>query len=143
MYGICSVVSTASVLVTTRYAFSFGRFGKTASRAFLWYGTILLISTIAIFVFDCLPEVAAGFIGATLFLSAIYFLQKRYFTRERVHKSRMEKNLCFACAAPFNEKAIYCQQCGVALGVNCEQCGYIIRVSDKFCGGCGARGEQT
>jgi hypothetical protein len=137
MYGISSVVSMTAVFVTTRYAFSFGRFGKTVNRAFLWYGTILLISTIAIFVLDCLPEVVAGFFGAIVFLVAIFFLQKRYFTRERVLKNRMAKNLCFACAAPFNEQAMYCQQCGVVLGNMCDHCGHIIRVSSNYCGGCG------
>lgn len=138
MYGICGLVSATAVLVSTRYAFSFGRFGKTASRAFLWYGTILLISTIAIFVFDCLPEVAAGFIGAAVLLAAIYFLQIRYFTRERVLKNRITKNLCFACATPFGEQATHCQQCGVVLGARCEGCGYIVQVWANFCGGCGA-----
>ena len=137
MYGISSVVSLTAVLVTARYAFSFGRFGKTANRAFLWYGTILLVSTIAVFVFDCLPEVAAGFVGAGVFLAAIYFLQKRYFTRERVLRNRMLKNLCFACVTPFNEQATHCQQCGVVLGTRCELCGYLVRISSNFCGGCG------
>lgn len=138
MYGTSTLVSLAAVGVTTRYAFSFGRFGKTASRAFLWYGTILLISTIAVFVFDCLPEIAAGFIGAAVFLTAIYLLQKRYFTPERVFKNRMGKHLCFACATPFNEQATHCSQCGSVLGNRCEQCGFTIRIASRFCGGCGA-----
>ena len=50
-------------LITTKFAFKFGRFGQTINRAFLWYGIAYyyIISTIAIFVFDCLPEVFAGF----------------------------------------------------------------------------------
>jgi len=52
-------MSIASVITTTSFTMKLGRFGNTINRAFLWYGTLLLISTIAIFVFDCLPEVFA------------------------------------------------------------------------------------
>jgi len=101
-YSIAFTLAIASVIVTTRFAFTFGQFGKTINRAFLWYGTLLLISTTAIFIIDCLPEVFAGFIGAGVFAFAIYILQKKYFTKERIIKNRLEKG-----KAEFNEESLY------------------------------------
>ena len=77
LYGIAFSMAIASLITTTILTPKFGRFGHTVNRGFLWYGTLLLISTIAIFVFDCLPEVFAGFIGAGIFIASIYALQKK------------------------------------------------------------------
>jgi len=75
-YGIAFLMSGSAVFITSTFAFRFRRFGQTVSRAFLWYGVLLLISTIAIFVFDCLPEVFAGFMGAAIFIGAIFIVQR-------------------------------------------------------------------
>lgn len=137
LYGIAFSMSLSSVTLTTRYAFEFGRFGQTINRAFLWYGTLLLISTIAIFVFDCLPEVFAGFIGAGVFVCAIYILQKRYFTKERVIKTRLEKGKCYTCGAVLQSGSMFCPICGTAVGKKCDSCGYLMKLTDKYCSSCG------
>jgi len=137
LYGIAFLMSISSVLTTTKFAFKFGRFGQTVNRAFLWYGTLLLISTIAIFVFDCMPEVLAAFIGAGGFVFAIYILQKKYFTRERVIKNRLEKGKCFSCATILPASSFYCPTCGVEVGRKCPKCNSFTKLMDKFCSTCG------
>lgn len=141
-YGIAFSMSVLSVLVTGRWAFRFGRFGSTVNRAFLWYGTLLLLSTIAIFVFDCLPEVFAGFAGAGIFILAIYVLQKRFFTKDRVLRSRLEKGSCFSCGAAVQRDSSFCSSCGTRVGKPCGGCGVLVRLSDHFCRNCGARQES-
>ncbi|MGE5678780.1 MAG: zinc ribbon domain-containing protein [Pseudomonadota bacterium] len=137
LYGIAFIMSIASVLFTIKYADNSRRFVQTINRAFLWYGTLLLISTIAIFVFDCLPEVFAGFIGAGVFIGAIYIIQKKYFTRERNIAKSIEKGRCFSCGGSLLPNAMYCSQCNEKVGQKCESCGAYARINDKFCSQCG------
>jgi MFS family permease len=106
-YGIAFFMAIIAVITTSSFSMRFGRFGNTINRAFLWYGTLLLISTIAIFVFDCLPEVVAGFIGAAIFIAAIFVLQKRYFTKERVIRIRLSKGKCPKCAADLQPNSLF------------------------------------
>jgi predicted RNA-binding Zn-ribbon protein involved in translation (DUF1610 family) len=138
-YGISFTMAISSVVITTRFAFSLSRFGKTINRAFLWYGTLLLISTIAIFVFDCLPEVFAGFIGAGVFVFAIYILQKKYFTKERMIMNRLEKGKCFSCGATLHLNAFHCPACGIEVGRKCSECNSFTKLMDKYCSNCGAK----
>jgi predicted RNA-binding Zn-ribbon protein involved in translation (DUF1610 family) len=137
LYGIASVMSISSIIITTKFAFRFGRFGRTINRAFLWYGTLLLLSTIAIFVFDCLPEVFAGFIGAGVFAFAIYILQKKYFTKERIIRNRLEKGKCFSCGANLASDSYYCSKCGRQVGRKCAECSSFTKLKDKYCASCG------
>jgi hypothetical protein len=136
-YGIAFAASITAVLVTAKGAFEFGRFGKTINRALLWYGTLLLISTIGIFVFDCLPEVLAGFIGAGVFAVAIYIVQRKFFTKERVTRIRLEKGRCFSCGANLLADSLFCSGCGAEVGHKCQACDSLVRLSDKFCSKCG------
>lgn len=137
LYGIAFIMSIASVLFTIKYADNSRRFVQTINRAFLWYGTLLLISTIAIFVFDCLPEVFAGFIGAGVFIGAIYIIQKKYFTRERNIAKSIEKGRCFSCGSTLLPNAMHCSQCNERVGQKCDSCGAYARINDKFCSQCG------
>jgi predicted RNA-binding Zn-ribbon protein involved in translation (DUF1610 family) len=135
-YGIAFSMSVSTVAVTSVYAFEFGRFGKTINRALLWYGTLLLISTITVFVFDCVPEVVAGFLGAAVFALAIYAVQTRYFTAERTIRTRLEKGRCFSCGARLRPSALFCPACGVEVGTRCAACRAFTRRTDKFCSHC-------
>ncbi len=137
-YGIAFLMAITSVIITTVFSSRFGRFGNTINRALLWYGTLLLISTIAIFVFDCLPEVFAGFIGAGIFVLAIYILQKKFYTRERVAKIRLSKGKCPSCGAPLFPQSFFCSQCGSKVGGNCPKCEGFTRLMDIHCSFCGA-----
>lgn len=137
LYGIAFIMSIASVLFTIKYADNSRRFVQTINRAFLWYGTLLLISTIAIFVFDCLPEVFAGFIGAGVFIGAIYIIQKKYFTRERSIAKSIERGKCFSCGSALLPNAMHCSQCNEKVGQECDSCGAYTRINDKFCSQCG------
>lgn len=136
-YGIAFLMSIASVIVTVWFAPKFGRFGATVNRAFLWYGTLLLISTIAIFVFDCLPEIFAGFIGAGVFIVAIYVLQKRFFTKDRVTRIRLSKGKCPGCGMMLRPNSFYCPSCGREVGKQCSECQGFMRVTDRHCAKCG------
>ncbi len=137
LYGLAFLMAITSVVVTTWFSPKFGRFGNTVNRAFLWYGTLLLISTIAIFVFDCLPEVFAGFIGAAVFVAAIYVLQKRFFTQGRLASIRLSKGKCPACGTTLQNSALFCSNCGREVGRKCPACQGLTRVFDKHCSQCG------
>jgi len=138
LYGIAFFMSIASLIVTTTLTPKLGRFGNTISRAFLWYGTLLLISTIAIFVFDCLPEVFAGFIGAGIFVVSIYILQRRFFTRERVVRIRLNKRQCPKCGNSLQPQSFFCSHCGSKVGKKCSNCGGFIKLLDMYCSNCGS-----
>ena len=138
-YGIAFLMSIASLVTTTTLVTRLGRFGHTINRAFLWYGTLLLISTIAIFVFDCLPEVFAGFIGAGVFIAAIYILQRRFFTRERVVKIRLNKGQCPKCGVGLPPQSLFCSGCGNEVGRKCPNCQGYTKLSDKYCSNCGSQ----
>jgi len=137
LYGIAFTMSIISVIMTTSFTMKFGRFGNTILRAFLWYGTLLLISTIAIFVFDCLPEVFAGFIGAGVFITAIYILQRKYFTKDRVIRIRLNKGQCPTCGDSLQPQSFFCSSCGSEVGKKCPKCGGFIKLIDKYCSDCG------
>ena len=137
LYGIAFSMAIISIVVTTWFFPKFGRFGATVNRAFLWYGTLLLISTIAIFVFDCLPEVFAGFIGAAFFIAAIYILQKRFFTKERLTSIYLSKGKCPKCATLLPDHAFFCPGCGCEVGEKCPDCKCFTRILDKHCSHCG------
>ncbi|MBU1628284.1 zinc ribbon domain-containing protein [bacterium] len=139
LYGIAFLMAIPSIIITSFYSPKFGRFGATVNRAFLWYGTLLLISTIAIFVFDCLPEVCAGFIGAAIFITAIYILQKRFFTKDRVIRIRLNKGRCPGCEAILRTDAFFCSNCGREVGKKCPECQGFTRIKDKHCSHCGAQ----
>lgn len=138
LYGIAFSMSILSIVITTSAVPRAGRFRSTINRAFLWYGTLLLISTIAIFVFDCLPEVAAGFIGAGVFIGAIYVIQKRFFTKERTIRSRINKGQCPKCGVALPVGSCFCPNCGEIVGRKCPTCGGHTRVTDKYCSLCGS-----
>lgn len=137
LYGIAFFMSITSVITTTSFSLKLGRFANTVNRAFLWYGTLLLISTIAIFVFDCLPEVFAGFIGAGVFIAAIFILQRKYFTKERVLRIRLTKGLCPKCGMSLQSQSFFCSGCGYEVGKKCSGCGGFTKLLDKYCTNCG------
>jgi hypothetical protein len=137
LYGIAFGLALPAIMVAGVWVSKGSRFGQTVSRALLWYGTILLISTIAIFVFDCLPEVFAGFIGAIIFIVAIYFTQKKFFAKKRLAKLRLRKGQCAACGEKLPAKALYCPSCSIQVGKNCASCDAYISMSYKFCPSCG------
>lgn len=139
LYGLAFLMSSSSVLCTTRFAHRAGRFGRTAQRAFLWYGNLLLLSTIAIFVFDCLPEVLAGYLGAMVFLCAIYIVQRRFHTPERLMKNRLAKGLCFSCGASLLPAWTFCPACATRVGEACPACAGVTRITDLCCPHCGRR----
>jgi hypothetical protein len=137
LYGIAFFMAILSVITTTSITPKAGRFASTVSRAFLWYGTLLLISTIAIFVFDCLPEVFAGFIGAGIFIAAIYIVQKRFFTQNRVLRTRINKGQCPKCNTTLQPRSYFCSSCGETIGERCRGCNGYNRIVDRYCSNCG------
>lgn len=137
LYGIAFIMSAASLATTIILTPKLGRFGNTVNRAFLWYGTLLLISTISVFVFDCLPEVFAGFIGAIVFIVSIYVLQRRFFTKERVARIRLNKGQCPGCGAALRPQSFFCWSCGGRLAGECPGCGGFVRLADRHCSSCG------
>ena len=107
-YGVAFGVAIPVVIIAARMAFAVGRFATTIIRALLWYGVILLLTAIAVFVFDCLPEVVAGISGAIVFATAIYFVQRKFFTRERIARLRLQRGRCLACDAAQRCRILFC-----------------------------------
>jgi len=138
-YGVAFVIALPVVILTATTAFSVGRFGATILRALLWYGVVLLITAIAVFVFDCLPEVVAGICGAIVFAAAIYFIQRKFFTRERIARIRLQRGRCISCDAPLHSDAEFCSTCGQRVGQSCSSCHSPVRLSETFCWKCGHR----
>ena len=136
LYGLAFVASVSTTLVASRFSFEFGRFGRTVSRAFLWYGTLLLLTTISIFVFDCLPEVVAGVFGAAVFVAAIYLVQRRYFTPSRREDERTRRGACFACGEALPPAALFCPMCRAAVGKRCSTCQSVLKRSYSYCPQC-------
>ena len=136
-YGTGFVFSSAAILVAIRTINKESRFIYALNRALLWYGSLLLISTIAIFVFDCLPEIFAGIIGAGVFAYTIYFLQKKFFSEERVKAMRTHRNQCLSCGFDVNHVKDYCGNCGNYLKKDCGHCQSKNSVASSFCTGCG------
>jgi hypothetical protein len=137
LYGIAFGLSLPAIIGASLSVIKWGRFGQTVCRTLLWYGTILLISTIAIFVFDCLPEVFAGIGGAIIFMAAIYITQKRFFAKNRLKKLRLRKGQCMDCGEKLPEKASFCPFCNAQVGKKCTSCGRHVSLSYKFCPFCG------
>jgi len=138
-YGVAFAVSIPVLFVCAKTAFTAGRFATSIIRALLWYSVILLLSAIAIFVFDCLPEVVAGFSGAFVFAVAIYYVQRKFFTKERIARLRFQKGRCTSCDAPLHSDAGFCSACGYRAGQNCTSCASPIRLADSFCWKCGEK----
>lgn len=137
LYGIAFTFSITALLVAIKTINKESRFIFSINRALLWYGALLLISTIAVFVFDCLPEIAAGIIGAGVFAYAIYLLQKKYFSEERVIASRIEKSQCVQCGTNITHATNFCPSCGNDLKKECINCNAMISNTSKFCTECG------
>lgn len=137
MYGVAFALSSASIIFALKSINKESRFIYTINRSLLWYGSLLLISTIGIFVFDCLPEIAAGIIGAGVFAYTIYMLQKKFFSEERVTASRIENNQCVECGTDINPMSNFCGHCGNDLKKDCTSCESKISISSKFCTICG------
>ena len=138
-YGVAFGVAIPVVIIAARMAFLVGRFATTIIRALLWYGVILLLTAIAVFVFDCLPEVVAGISGAIVFAAAIYFVQRKFFTRERIARLRLQRGRCLTCDAPLHSDAEFCSACGHRVGQNCSSCASPVRLADPFCWKCGQK----
>jgi hypothetical protein len=135
-YGVAFAIAIPVVLVTAQTAFAVGRFATTLLRALLWYGVILLITAIAIFVFDCLPEVVSGVSGAIVFAVAIYLVQRKFFTKERIARIRLERGRCLSCDTPLHDDAAFCSACGSRVGQKCSSCDSPVRLCDPFCWKC-------
>ena len=138
-YGVAFSVAIPVVILAARSSFAGGRFAATVIRALLWYGVILLLSAIAVFVFDCLPEVAAGFLGAIVFAAAIYFLQRKFFSSERIRRIRLQGGRCLTCDSPLHSDAGFCSACGSQSGRTCTECASPVRLADAFCWKCGQK----
>lgn len=136
-YGVAFFFSSLSVLVALKSITRESRFIYTINRSLLWYGSILLISTIAVFVFDCLPEVAAGVIGALFFAYTIYLLQKKFFSDDRIRESKILKNQCIECGFDKLNSSNFCPNCGCDLKCSCSKCEAMISVTSKYCTECG------
>lgn len=141
LYGTAALIAAASLFWAVRNSLTKNRFLKTLNVSFLWFGTILLISTIAFFVFDCLPEVFAGIIGALVFIFCIFVIQRKFYTPDRVAKTRLRKSLCRSCGEKLAPASLYCPSCGATAGKTCPSCNFYSLITDRFCSHC--RREYT
>lgn len=142
LYGVAGLIAVISIFSTIRSSSTKNSFIRTLNVVFLWFGTILLISTIAFFVFDCLPEVFAGVIGSILFIVCIYVLQKKFYSKEKMIKRRVRKGLCYRCGGKIKPNDLYCAECGTEVGKKCPACGSYSLLQDRYCSNCKNRYEQ-
>lgn len=136
LYGTAGLIAASSLFWAVRNSLAKNRFLKTLNISFLWFGTILLISTIAFFVFDCLPEVFAGVIGAAVFIFCIFVIQRKFYTSDRVATSRVRKGLCRSCGEKLSVASLYCASCGEAVGKTCPDCGSHSPINARYCSHC-------
>ena len=137
LYGIAFLMSILGMGIAINTINKEKRFIYAINRSLLWYGSLLLMSTISIFVFDCLPEVAAGITGALIFTLVIYLLQKKYFNQERILKNRREKGQCPACGSGIHRDDHFCSNCGTEIEHLCHACGGHNLIYNRFCKECG------
>jgi len=134
---VAFAAAIGALIGTTRSAFQVGRFGNTVNRAILWYGALLLITASGMGAIEYLPEVAAGLVGAGILIGAVYVLQQRYFTRERILQRRLSSDNCPECGGNLRSEAHFCSHCGHPVGQDCPECaGYVTRL-DAYCASCG------
>jgi len=136
-YGVAFAAAIAALVGTTRSAFQVGRFGRTVNRALLWYGALLLISVSGMGAIEYLPEVAAGLVGAGILIGAVYVLQRRYFTQERILRRRLRNDNCPECGGDLRSEAHFCSHCGHQVGRDCSECGGYVTRLDTYCASCG------
>jgi hypothetical protein len=136
-YGVAFAAALAALIGTTRSAFQVGRFGNTINRALLWYGALLLITASGMGAIEYLPEVAAGLVGAGLLIGAVYVLQQRYFTQERILRRRLRSDNCPDCGGDLRDEAHFCSHCGHQVGHDCPECGGYVTRLDTYCASCG------
>jgi hypothetical protein len=136
-YGVAFTAAIAALIGTTRSAFQVGRFGNTVNRAVLWYGALLLITASGMGAIEYLPEVAAGLVGAGILIGAVYVLQQRYFTQERIQQRRLSSDNCPDCGGDLRAKAHYCSHCRRRVGRDCPECGGYVTRLDTYCASCG------
>ncbi|MEZ5012710.1 MAG: zinc ribbon domain-containing protein [Chitinophagales bacterium] len=136
-YGVAFFFAGTSLGIAVLTIHQESRFMAAINRALLWFGVSLLMSTIIFFLFDCLPEVAAGFLGAMLFGTTIYFVQKRYFTPERRMQIHKKRGQCPVCSMPVDRNDHYCSECGTNLIRQCSSCKTENMLYDKYCKNCG------
>lgn len=137
LYGVAFLMSGVAIGTAIKTINREVRFIYTLNRSLLWYGSLLLISTISIFVFDCLPEVAAGFIGAIIFALTIYLLQKKYYNKERTLRIRKEKSQCPGCGSRIGQSDKFCSACGETVELICPECNSHNLSYNSFCKSCG------
>lgn len=140
-YGVAFTAAIGALVGATRSASSTGRFGRTVVRSMLWYGALLLISASGMGAIEYLPEVAAGLFGAGVLIAAVYVLQQRYFTQERILHRRLRNDSCPECGGDLRPEAHFCSQCGYRVGDECPECGGYVALTDAYCASCGA--ERT
>ena len=136
-YGVAFAAALAALVGATRSLFHAERFRRTVGRALLWYGALLLISVSGMGAIEYLPEVAAGLFGAGVLVVAVYVLQQRFFTQERIQQRRLRNENCPQCGTNLRSEAHFCSQCGRRVGDNCPECGGYLARSDQYCASCG------
>lgn len=136
-YGLAFFVALTAIFLAVYYTPKATRFSHAINRAVLWYGVILLLGAIISFLFDCLPEVIAGIVGAGIFIGSIYLMQQRYYTAERVISIRVRRGECPDCGYRLSPEAYFCPDCGHAVGQKCSECKGFAKLTDQHCSHCG------
>jgi len=142
-YGVAFMAAISALGGATRSLFHAGRFRRSLGRSLLWYGALLLISASGMGAIEYLPEVAAGLFGAGVLIAAVYVLQQRYFTRERIRQRRLLNEHCPQCGSDLRPEAHFCSQCGQRVGDDCPECGGYLGRSDQYCASCGWERDET
>lgn len=137
--GIALFISISTIycsIITRKFK---GRFSQTVNKAFLWYGSLLLLITVLRIAFELFPIEVGGFVGAIMLIFAIYILQKKYFTKERITRKRLEEGKCFSCGNTLPLNVFHCPVCGIQVGRKCPKCNSFTKLMDNFCLNCGEK----
>lgn len=78
------------------------------------------------------------FLGIGITIALVYFIQKRFFSRERLQLKRIANQQCHACGAHLHHTYEYCFKCGSEQLIKCTQCKHPTFAKGKHCTHCGS-----
>ena len=77
-------------------------------------------------------------LAVLLALLAIYLIQKKIFSQERIMQKRLMTGACYACGKKLPRQASTCPFCGKEQRMQCNVCGKDTYRAGRFCIHCGA-----
>ena len=120
----------------------YGWVGESELREDIIYYGVAFTASIAALVATTRSAFRVGRFGHTInralmWYGALYVLQRRYFTQERILQRRLRNDTCPECGSDLRSEAHFCSQCGHRVGCECDECGGYVTRLDMYCATCG------